>query len=58
MTDQTPADEQQWATDFGVTASQIRDAIRAVGPDKAKVEMYLKGAHSSTDSELAKRADR
>ena len=53
---QTPPDEQQWATQFDVTVEQIRDAIRAVGPKKADVEMYLKGSHASTDGELAARS--
>ena len=49
-------DEQEWARQFGVTVEQIRDAVKAVGAEKAKVEMYLKGSHSTTDSEVTKRA--
>ncbi|MEO8329755.1 MAG: DUF3606 domain-containing protein [Candidatus Nanopelagicales bacterium] len=56
MTDETTPDEDGWAKQFDVTREQIRDAIRAVGPKKADVEMYLKGSHSSTDSEVTKRA--
>ncbi len=47
-------DEQAWATEFAVTLAQIRDAIRAVGPRKADVEMYLKGSHSSTDEDTTR----
>ena len=47
-------DEQAWATEFAVTLGQIRDAIRAVGPRKADVEMYLKGSHSSTDEDTTR----
>ena len=49
-------EEQEWALQFDVTVEQIRDAIKVVGPVKSAVEMYLKGSHSSTDSETAKRA--
>ena len=57
MTATTPDDEQAWAKEFAVTASQIRDAIAAVGPRKADVEMYLKGAHTSTDQDTTDAAD-
>lgn len=48
--------EQEWATQFGVTAQQIRDAVQAVGPNKSDVELYLKGSRSSTDAEATKAA--
>lgn len=57
MTQITSSDEQQWATEFAVTVDQIRDAVRAVGPNKADVEMYLKGSHASTDADVTKSAD-
>ena len=52
----TSADEQAWAAQFDATVEQIREAVRTVGANKAEVEMYLKGTHSSTDAEIAKRA--
>jgi Protein of unknown function (DUF3606) len=51
-------EEQDWAKQFDVTVEQIRDAIKAVGPEKADVEMYLKGAHSSTDSDTTRQGER
>ena len=51
-------EEQDWAEQFDVTVEQVRDAIKAVGAAKSDVEMYLKGSHSSTDSETTERAGR
>ena len=48
--------ERKWADEFDVSVDQIRDAIAAVGTTKADVEMYLKGSHSSTDSDLTRKA--
>lgn len=56
MNESSHPDEQQWAAQFDVTVEQIRDAIRAVGTNKADVEMYLKGSHASTDADVVKRA--
>ena len=56
MTDPTAQEQEAWATQFAVTPEQIRDAIQAVGPGKADVEMYLKGAHTSTDQDTTRKA--
>jgi hypothetical protein len=58
MTQEPIPDEEAWAKQFDVTREQIREAIQAVGPRKADVEMYLKGSHSSTDGEVTDRAGR
>ena len=54
MTTMMPQDEHAWALEFAVTVEQIRDAVRAVGPRKADVEMYLKGSHTSTDADTTR----
>lgn len=38
-----------WARRFDVTASQIKDAVAAVGDQASDVEMYLKGSHSTSN---------
>lgn len=47
-----PEQLREWAKKFDVTEQQIVDAVHAVGDKAADVEMYLKGSHSTTDSEL------
>ena len=40
-----------WAKKLDTTASQLRDAVAAVGDKAADVEMHLKGSHSTTNSD-------
>ena len=56
MTEPTAQEQEAWAAQFAVSIEQIRDAIRAVGPGKADVEMYLKGSHTSTDQDTTRAA--
>jgi hypothetical protein len=44
-------DKQAWAKEFDATPEQIEDAISAVGPRKADIEMHLKGSRSSSNSD-------
>jgi Protein of unknown function (DUF3606) len=39
---------QQWAQRFGVSAEELKDAVRAVGDDAHEVEDYLKGGGRRT----------
>ena len=40
-----------WAAKLDVTASQINDALDAVGTRAADVEMHLKGSRSTTNAD-------
>ena len=40
-----------WARRLGVTPAQLREAVAAVGDQAADVEMHLKGARSTTNSD-------
>ncbi|MGE0800606.1 MAG: DUF3606 domain-containing protein [Lautropia sp.] len=42
---------RRWAAKLDASEAQIRDAIRAVGPQPADVEAYLKGSHATTNAE-------
>ena len=47
-------DEQacaQWARKLDATEEQLREAVAAVGNKAADVEMHLKGARSTTNSD-------
>jgi hypothetical protein len=47
-------DEQalaRWAKKLDATPEQVREAVQAVGDKAADVEMHLKGARSTTNSE-------
>jgi hypothetical protein len=47
-------DEQataQWARKLDATQEQLREAVQAVGNKAADVEMHLKGARSTTNSD-------
>ena len=47
-------DEQalaQWAKKLDATPEQVREAVQAVGDKAADVEMHLKGARSTTNSD-------
>ena len=49
----TPSDEQKrrWAEEFDATPEQIEEAIAAVGPRQADIELHLKGSRSSSNSD-------
>ncbi|MEO5732785.1 MAG: DUF3606 domain-containing protein [Rubrivivax sp.] len=53
MSEQQPSPQQiaEWATEFDVTESQVRDAIEAVGTSPGDIEMHLKGSRSSSNSD-------
>lgn len=42
---------QDWATKFDATPKQIREAVGAVGPCAADVEMHLKGTHATSNAD-------
>lgn len=47
-------DEQglaRWARKLDATPEQVREAVQAVGDKAADVEMHLKGARSTTNSD-------
>jgi hypothetical protein len=48
------SDEQalaRWAKKLDTTPEQLREAVQAVGDKAADVEMHLKGARSTTNSD-------
>jgi hypothetical protein len=50
-------DEQElarWAKKLDATPEQLREAVRAVGDKAADVEMHLKGARASSNSDRVK----
>lgn len=40
-----------WARKLDASEEQVREAVAAVGPQAADVEMHLKGARSTTNSD-------
>ena len=46
-----PAACAHWAKKLDTTEQQLRDAVAAVGDVAADVEMYLKGSHSTSNSD-------
>jgi hypothetical protein len=44
----------QWAKKLDTTPEQLREAVQAVGDKAADVEMHLKGARSTTNSDRVK----
>jgi len=42
---------QSWADEFDATVEQVREAIEAVGPRQADIELHLKGSRSSSNSD-------
>jgi hypothetical protein len=42
---------RDWARKFDATPQQIKEAVQAVGDRAEKVEMHLKGSHSTSNSE-------
>jgi len=49
-----PKARADWARRLDATEDQLREAVRAVGPKAADVEMHLKGARSTTNSDRVK----
>ncbi len=53
--DRIDVDDQEqlarWARQLDATPEQVREAVRAVGDRATDVEMHLKGARSSTNSD-------
>lgn len=45
------AQMQRWADEFDATVEQIREAVAAVGPRQADIELHLKGSRSSSNSD-------
>lgn len=45
---------ERWAGKLDATPQQLRDAVGAVGDQAADVEAYLKGVHSTTNSDRVK----
>lgn len=43
-----------WARKLDVSGAQLREAVAAVGGKAADVEMHLKGARSTTNSDRVK----
>lgn len=44
----------RWAERLDATVDQLREAVQAVGDKAADVEMHLKGARSTTNSDRVK----
>lgn len=44
----------RWARKLDATVDQLREAVQAVGDKAADVEMHLKGARSTTNSDRVK----
>ena len=45
---------QHWARKLDASVDQLREAVQAVGDKAADVEMHLKGARSTTNSDRVK----
>jgi hypothetical protein len=52
----SPEQIRQWADEFDATPEQIEEAIAAVGPKQADIEMHLKGSRSTTNSDRMREA--
>jgi hypothetical protein len=50
------AEIERLADELDATPEQIREAIAAVGPRPADIEMHLKGSHSTTNSDRVRDA--
>ena len=46
-----PQEAARWAKKLDATPEQLREAVEAVGDKAADVEMHLKGARSTTNSD-------
>jgi len=49
-----PQELERWAKKLDASAEQLRQAVQAVGERAADVEMHLKGARASTNSDRVK----
>lgn len=47
-------DVARWAKKLDATPEQLREAVQAVGDKAADVEMHLKGARATTNSDRVK----
>jgi hypothetical protein len=52
----SPEQIRRWADEFDATPEQIEEAIAAVGPKQADIEMHLKGSRSTTNSDRVRDA--
>lgn len=52
----SPEQIQAWAAEFDATVEQIHEAIEAVGPEPADIELHLKGSRSSSNSDRVRDA--
>ncbi|TFZ04373.1 DUF3606 domain-containing protein [Ramlibacter rhizophilus] len=50
------ASREHWARKLDCSESQLRDAVKAAGPRAADVEAWLKGVHSTTNSDRVREA--
>jgi hypothetical protein len=50
-------EKRRWAEELDATPEQIEEAIGAVGPRKADVELHLKGSRSTSNSDRVSGAD-
>lgn len=48
---QDPQSLTEWAKKLDATPEQLREAVQAVGPLVADVEMHLKGTRSTSNSD-------
>jgi hypothetical protein len=46
----------EWARKLDASEEQVKEAVRAVGDKAADVEMHLKGARSTTNSDRVREA--
>ena len=46
-----PESCSRWAQELDATPAQLREAVRAVGPRVADVELHLKGVHSTSNAD-------
>jgi hypothetical protein len=51
-----PGQIRQWAEELDATPEQIEQAIAAVGPRQADIEMHLKGSRSTSNSDRTREA--
>lgn len=53
-----PPSRARWTRELDCSEAQLREAVRAVGPAAADVELHLKGARSSTNADRVHEAGR
>ncbi|HYD77052.1 DUF3606 domain-containing protein [Ramlibacter sp.] len=46
-----PQSRARWTRELDCSVEQLREAVKAVGPRAADVELHLKGARSSTNAD-------